>query len=564
MSDAPLPPAATPPPPDLPLARTRRPRLPLIWLVPLIAAFIAGFLAWRDWLQQGYLITLSFSTASGLTAGVTQVRHKSVALGTVRDIELSHDMSHVIVHVRMTRDATPILTDHAQFWVVRPRFSAGYISGLETLVSGAYIDVDPGAPGGRRKTDFKGLEEPPPVRSDEAGRSYVLTSSEVGGLGSGSPVLYRGVNAGEVLSYNVGAEDTPATVHIFIRAPYDQYVHADSRFWKDTGVKVSYGAQGLHVELDSLQTALAGGIAFSTPSDAATAAPAPNGAAFTLYADQDQAVDSSYRQKVPLVAYFQGSVQGLGPGSAVDLFGLDIGRVTAVTPEIDRAQPRVRVDMEIEPRRIFADADTSWRNPLQVMQHLIAGGLRAELTTRSVITGQEAVSLEFVAGASPAQAALEGPAIVVPSRGGGGNLMDAVSAVADELNRVPLAQIAENLNQLLANANHTIGSPDMRASIKTLSTTLQQLQTLVRQTNTGLTPALRRLPAISDQLQQAMTHANQVLAGLGNNYGANSDFHRDLRQLMDQASDAARSVRMLADFLDRHPEALLRGRGAGP
>lgn len=547
-------------------ARPRRPRLPLIWLVPAIAALIAGFLAWRDWSQQGELITLTFSTANGLTAGVTQVRHKSVALGTVRDIRLSQDMSHVIVHVRMTRDATPILTDHAQFWVVRPRFSAGYISGLETLVSGAYIDVDPGPPGGQRKTDFTGLEEPPAVRSDEPGHSYVLKADGVGGFGPGSPVLYRGISVGEVLSYNVGAEDTPATLHVFVRAPYDQYVRANTRFWKDTGVAVTYGAQGLHVELDSLQAALAGGIAFETPRDALKTPVAASGATFNLYADQEQAIDAGYRLKIPLVAYFHGSVEGLGAGAPVDLFGLDIGRVTAVIPEIDRAQPRVRVDMEIEPRRVFADGDTSWRDPLQVIQHLVAGGLRAELATRSFITGQQAVSLEFVPNAEPAQAAQVGTAIVVPSRGGGANLMDAVSAVADQLNRVPIGQIAENLNRLLANANQTIGSTDMRASIKTLSATLQELQTLVRQTNAGLTPALRRLPAISDQLQQAMTHANQVLAGLGSNYGAASDFHRDLRQLMDEAADAARSVRMLADFLDRHPEALLRGRdnGGGP
>ncbi len=552
-------PASLPPPPP---ARARPPRIPLVWLVPVVAALIAGFLAWRQWGQEGDLITITFATANGLVAGQTQVRHKSVALGTVTDIRLSRDMSHVIVHVRMSRDATPILTDHAQFWVVRPRLSAGYVSGLETLVSGAYIDVDPGAPGGHHKTDFAGLEEPPALRSDEAGHSYVLTATNgISAIGPGSPVLYRGVSVGEVLSYTVGPATEPATVHVFVRAPYDKYVHAGSRFWKESGVSIAYGAQGLHVELESLQAALAGAIAFDTPADTLSSPVADTGAAFTLYAGREQAIESGYRQRIPFVAYFQSSVQGLGPGSPVDLFGIDIGRVTAVRPDIASGQPRVEVEMEIQPERIFPDAEVTWRDPFAVVGHLVDDGMRAELATRSFITGQASVSLEFSPGAAPAQVGRQGDAIVVPSRpGGAGSLMDAMSEIASRLSRLPIDQIADNLNALLTSANQTIGGPDMRSAIRSLSATLQDLQTLVRQTNAGLTPALRRLPAISDQLQKTVTHANEVLAGVGTSYGADSDFHRDLQQLMQQASDAARSIRLLADFLDRHPEALVRGR----
>ena len=544
-----------------PAAAPRRPRIPLVWLVPVVALAIAGFLAWRSFSEDGKLVTLTFETANGLTAGVTQVRHKSVALGTVRDIRLSQDMSHVVVHVRMTHDATPILTDHAQFWVVRPRLSAGYVQGLETLVSGAYIDVDPGPPGGKAQTSFKGLETPPSIRSDEPGHTYILSAERVGGIGPGSPVLYRDVNVGEVLSYDVGADDKPAILHVFVRAPFDQYVHVNSRFWKAAGVTINYGAQGLHLELESLQAALSGGLSFDTPRAALTTPVADNNAPFTLFADHDQAIESGYRLRVPLLAYFQSSVAGLGPGSPVDLFGLDIGRVTAVTPRITGDRPQVEVAMELQPERAFPDAATSWRDPVQVFQHLVAGGLRAELSTRNFITGQEAVSLGFVPGTAAAEIGRQGDAIVVPSQpGGAAGLIDAVSAVAAQLSQVPFGQIAGNLNQLLANANQTLGSADMRTAIRSLSTTLQDLQQLVRQTNTGLTPALDRLPAISEQLQQAMTHANELLAGAGSSYGTNSDFHRDLEQLMEQASDAARSVRMLADFLNRHPEALVRGR----
>ncbi len=389
----------------------------------------------------------------------------------------------------------------------------------------------------------------------------MLTAGRVGPLGPGSPVLYRDLNVGDVLSYDVGADDQPATLHVFVRAPFDQYVHVNSRFWKESGVTINYGVQGLHVELESLQAALSGGITFDTPHDALNTPVAGNNAGFTLFADHEQAIEAGYRLRIPLLAYFESSVAGLGPGSPVDLFGLDIGRVTAVTPRMTADRAQVEVAMEIQPERAFPDAATSWHDPAQVLQHLVASGLRAELSTRNFITGQEAVSFEFAPGAGTADIARQGDAIVVPSQpGGAAGLVDAVSAVAAQLSQVPFGQIAGNLNQLLANANQTLGSADMRTAIRSLSATMQDLQKLVRQTNSGLTPALQRLPAISDQLQQAMRHANELLAGAGSSYGTNSDFHRDLEQLMEQASDAARSVRMLADFLNRHPEALVRGR----
>ena len=560
MSD---PPDSSRAPATPPAARARRPRFPAIWIVPIIAAAIAAWLGWRNWGQEGPLITITFETANGLTAGVTQVRHKSVALGTVTDIQLSKDMASVIVHVRMTPDAATILTTHAQFWVVRPRLSTRYISGLETLVSGAYIDVDPGPPGGKRTTDFKGLETPPAIRSDEPGHSYVLTADGIGAIGPGSPVLYRGLTVGEVLSYSLGPEDRPATMHVFVGAPYDRYVHTKSRFWKESGVTISYGAQGLHVAIGSFQAALAGGVGFDTPPDARDSPVAGTGATFKLYPDRATAIDAGYRLQIPLVAYFETSVQGLGRGSPVDLFGLDIGHVTAIKPEIAPGRrPRVKVDMRIEPERIFPDAATTWRDPVQVVQHLVDSGMRAELATRSFVTGQEAVSFEFAPGADSADVvARPDGAIVVPAgTGGAGGLVEAVTDIAGRLNRLPIDQIAGNLNRLLANANQTIGGPEMRSAIQSLSATLQELHALIRETNTGIAPALRRLPAISDQLQKTVSRANRILAGVGNSYGASSDFHRNLDELMQQASDAARSVRMLADFLDRHPEALIRGR----
>ena len=243
----------------------RRHRFPIIWLVPIVAALISLYLAITYLADQGPLITITFNTASGITAQQTEVKHKDVALGTVENVHLTPDMKRVTVHVRMKREGAAIMTDHARFWVVRPRLSTGNISGLETLVSGAYIEVDPGAPNGAQKSDFVGLEDPPGVRSDEPGTMYMLRSARLGAIGPGAPVFYRDVTVGEVLSYDLGDGLGPVTIRVFVRAPFDKFVHDGTHFFNASGLSVNVGAEGLHVEMESLQALLSGGIAFETP-----------------------------------------------------------------------------------------------------------------------------------------------------------------------------------------------------------------------------------------------------------------------------------------------------------
>ena len=273
MSDQ-TPAAATPPEPsaeppsELPQARLRRrPRFSVVWLLPAIAGVIGLYLAFTTLAQRGPEIVITFNSAQGLTAGQTKVQHKAVDLGTVTSIRLAPDMSHVSVRVRMTSEAKPYLTDHARFWVVRPRLSSGSVSGLGTLISCAYIEMDPGETGGGSKTDFTGLENPPGVRSDEPGTTFVLNTQRIGSLGSGSPVFYRDIVVGEVLDYHLPEGNGPITVNIFVRGPYDKWVRTGTRFWNASGLNVELGSQGVHVELESIQAVLSGGVAFGTEED---------------------------------------------------------------------------------------------------------------------------------------------------------------------------------------------------------------------------------------------------------------------------------------------------------
>ena len=566
--NSPVPPNPTQPnnpqPDSTPQASVRRKSaFSFVWILPIIAAVVGAYLAFTTLSQRGPEIVLTFQSAEGLTAGQTKVRHKAVDLGTVTSIRLANDMSHVIVHVRMTSEANPYLTDRARFWVVRPRLSASNISGLETLISGGYIEMDPGSTGGKPKTEFAGLENPPGVRSDEPGTTFTLHTARIGSLGSGSPVFYRDIVVGEVLGYKLPEGNGPITVNVFVRAPYDKWVREGTRFWNASGVSVELGGAGVHVELESIQAVLSGGVAFNTAEDSRDTPVAKPDADFELYKDEPAAAAAGYKQRLPFVLYYQTSTAGLGVGSPVQLYGITIGNVTDVRLQLDptNGSARVRVAIEVQTERLTAISGNTSDDPSTVAQRLVDHGMRAGLSTISYVTGSMAVSLDFQQNPVPAKITKEGDIIVLPTQGGGlGGITNALSDIANKVGQIPFAAIGANANGLLASLNAVVGGPDLKNALSALSTTLVDVQGLVKRTDAGLTPLIRRLPEVSNDLSQTLSRANHLVGSVDAGYGANSQFSRDLERLMAQLNDGVRSIRLLADFLDRHPEALIRGR----
>ncbi|WP_158747491.1 intermembrane transport protein PqiB [Acidisphaera sp. L21] len=573
MSDQTPPSQPDPPPSSQPNPRPytppeahvrRKSGFSLVWILPIVAAVIGGYLAFTTLSRRGPEIVITFQSAEGLTAGQTRVRHKAVDLGTVTGIRLSSDMSHVIVHVRMTREADPYLTDKARFWVVRPRLSASNISGLETLLSGGYIEMDPGTDkDAKSQTEYTGLENPPGVRSDEPGTTFKLTTARIGSLGSGSPVFYRDITVGEVLGYQLPEGNGPIDVNVFVRAPYDKWVRSGTRFWNASGLSVELGGSGVHVELESIQAVLSGGVAFSTPEDSRETPSAASDASFRLYDDEPAANAAGYKERLPFVLYFQTSTAGLSVGSPVQMYGITIGNVTNVRLELDpvNATARVRVAIEVQPERLSAIGGNRSDNAGLVAQRLVDHGMRAGLSTISYLTGSMAVSLDFPQSPPPAKVTREGDAYVLPTQGGGlGGITTALSDIANKIGQIPFAAIGANANGALAAINGLVGSPELKNAVAGLAGTLQDVQGLVRRTDAGLSPLMRRLPEVSSDLQSTIARANRLVGSVDAGYGANSQFSRDLERLMSQLNDGVRSIRLLADFLDRHPEALIRGR----
>lgn len=526
--------------PQPPTAKVQRHgRLSWVWLIPIVSAGLVAYLAYTSYVERGPLVTLVLATADDLKADETQVKHKAVPLGTVQDIRLADDMRHVVVHVRMTSEAEPMLTDHARFWVVRPRLSAGSIAGLETLVSGAYIEVDPGAPGGKKQHEFQGLAEPPGRQSDEPGRVFVLKAARLGSLSDGAPVYNRDVEVGELLGYELGENADKVSLRIFVRAPFDRLVHAETRFWNASGLSVITGPDGMHVELESIQSLLSGGIAFETSAANRSDPAADDNATFELYGDKARADSASYRENIPYVTYFETSIQGLSRGSPVQLFGVQVGSVTDVTLAYDPRKRRMiaRVAFDIQPERVSGKGRSE--SVPQGLRGLFSEvGLRAQLESSSLLTGAKDIAILYAPDVKATDLPREGDATVLPGQGGGlDGLTASLSDVATKVDKIPFDQIGQNMNDAL-----------------------QSLQRLATQIDTSATPALQRLPAVVDAMAMAAESANGALGAGG--YGENSEFKHGVERTLDQVGDAARSVRQLTDYLDRHPEALLRGRSS--
>jgi paraquat-inducible protein B len=538
-------------------------RISLIWAIPVISILIGGWLVWDTYSKRGPKITITFDQGEGLTAGQSQVKHRDVTLGTVTWVKLTRDMNHVVVTVQMTRDATPLITDKTKFWIVRPRFFAGSLSGLGTLLSGPFIDLLPSPEGGKLKTAFIGLEDPPVLQSVVPGRNFLLKADHIGSVALGAPIFYRDLQVGQILGWDLGDMARDVTIHAFVRAPFDSYVHDDSRFWNASGLSVKLGADGVRVQVQSLDALLLGGVAFSTPTEAEAEAESAADQTFPLYDSQDAADQAAFSRKVPFVAYFSGSVAGLAPGSDVTFQGLRIGDVTGVDMVYDSKTNTVLapVHFEIEPQRIKNIEVVAARGPLANLRMLVAHGLRAQIQKANLITGQSMVALVIMPNAPPADVTLEGNDIVFPSAPGAfDSITNSVTALLSKVNALPFDQMSASLTSTLAGLDKLTNGPDTKQAVASLAGTLAASQNLVKQLNTQAGPALHSLPELTAELKTSVGHLNTVLVSANSAYGEDSHFSRQLERLMTQLNDMAQSFRSLADLLTSHPEALIRGR----
>lgn len=526
--------------PERPRVKDRSKGFSLVWLLPIVAALIGVSMAAHNLLSEGPEIQVSFSSAEGLVAGKTQVKYKNVVIGQVANISLSDDRDHAVATVQLERSAKAFTAQNSRFWVVRPRVGAQGISGIDTLMSGAFIGADPGE-SSETKVAFKGLESPPSITYGQKGTRFTLNADDLGSLDVGSPVYYRRIEVGQVVSYQLSVDGKGVEIEIFINAPNDKFITSGTRFWNASGVDVSFGAEGLKVNTQSVASIVSGGIAFMEPPYGADAKNTEEHSAFPLFKDQATALAPPDGEPFFIRMHFDQSMRGLAVNAPVEFLGVNIGKVVSTDLDFNPSTNSFAdmVGAVIYPQRLGqaydqiltaygTGEDEDGKKSAQLISTFVKEGLRAQVRTANLLTGQLYIALDFVPNAQPVHFNLAARPMEMPTVPGSlDKLQDQVQRIVEKISKVPFEQIAGNFNNNLV---------EMRK-------TLQQVNGQV-------------LP----QMRDALGQTQKTLTIVNESFAEDSPQRQQFGQVMDEVQRSARSVRVLSDLLSRHPEALIRGR----
>jgi paraquat-inducible protein B len=538
---------------NLPLAsvvRTKRVRISIVWIIPILAAVVALGIAIQRVLNEGPTITIVFKAAAGIEAGKTFIKYKEVTIGQVTAVELTQDYSRVRVTAKVANHAAGLMVRDAKFWVVQPSVSLSGVSGLSTLLSGQYIGFQAGT-SLQEERHYIALDVPPLI-TDQPGRRFMLKATSLGSVGIGAPIYYRSVSVGEVAAYALAADGKSIEVTVFINAPYDSYVTSETRFWNASGIEVSAGANGVDIRTESIVSVLVGGLAFDVPDFLSPGQPAHADSEFKLFQSRTIAMTQPDPVERHFVLYFDESLRGLSVGAPVTLFGLTVGRVAEVGLTFDSAKLNIRPRVLItflpekltehltEAERRSNGADLVAMTPAtraRLLHHLIEDrGLRAQLETGSLLTGELYVGFEYVPNAPKPKIDWTMEPLELPVASGGLASIEAkLNGILTKVDNMPLAEMGAGVKNVLG----------------TLNQTLKQADTLLSRVDTELLPEGTKT---IEAMHRAIIDADRTLVG------RDSATAQDLHDMMQELTDAARSVRIFVSYLQQHPSMLIRGK----
>jgi len=522
---------------------------PVVWLLPLVALLVGGWLFYKTMSEKGPEITISFETAEGIEASKTQIKFRDVKVGQVDGVDISDDLKTVVLTATMEAGTEHYLTDTSRFWVVKPRVGAGGVTGLGTLLSGAYIAFEPNTTGKKQKS-FVGLEKPPIVSQDKEGSRYRLRTETLGSLAVGAPVYFRQFDIGEVTDYKLADDYSYVDVGIFVQSPYDGYVREHTHFWNVGGVSMSIGAEGVKVEMESLVAVLSGGVAFETLPEFVESPAARQGTVFPLFKNRAESLERPITEVITYTLKFTDTVRGLSIGAPVEYRGIRVGTVKNIMLGEDPQHAGVVspvVIIGIEPQRTmgYRDVDESEvtrqearemeTSPHQRIQSLVRKGLRARLQTGSLLTGQLFVDLDIFPDAKPATV-IEG-------------------GLYPEIPTLP-----SSLQGMIANVNRILNKIEQ----SDLEGTLTNLNALMVSSNSLVSALERDAPGVVKDLNATLQAANSTLAALQTSTSADGEIGSQLQDALKEIGAAARSIRVMAEYLQRHPEAMLKGKSGNP
>lgn len=542
---------------------TRRWRFSPIWLVPLLAALIGAWIAWKSWSETGPVIRISFQHAEGLEPGKTPIRYRHIEMGMVQSIELGPDLQEVIVHARMNAGVGRFLRDDTRFWIVQPHLGVDQVSGLQTLISGVYVGMDIGRSEATRR-DFVGLEEVPAVEINAPGRYFTLRAAGRQGLSNNSRVMYRQIPVGRVVDLGLTDDGQAVEVRIFVEAPFDRLVTSNTLFWNVSGFSAGLTGEGLSLRLDSLASLISGGIGFGPAEGLPPGEAVAEEHRFALAASRAEAQQNRYSQRARFLLLFDGSVRGLREGANVELNGIPIGEVLDVHLELDPGSLEFHtpVTIELTVDRITPRGSTDLDDDrLELFGRMVARGLRARLQTGNLLTGSRYVELVMLPEAEPADVDLSGPLPRLPTAPAElEELSERLSGLLRRIEDLPLESIGENLDQTLAGTRQLANSPQLQTALAEWSSAGQALARGLNRLEPQLAPLTEDTLAMLADVRRAANTFNAAMAGVEQIAGVNSATQQDLRRALKEVTTAARSLRSFAEYLERNPDALLRGK----
>ena len=512
----------------------KRKRISSVWIVPIVALIVGAWLIFESINAKGPVIQITFKSAEGVKAGKTVIKYKDIEVGKVTNVAFNQDLSSVIVTAEITKNMKPYLSEKSKFWIMKARVGLNQVEGLDTLLSGVYIVMDP-EKGTDEVRKFDGLNTMPVISTDEKGTRYFLKAQDIGSIDIGSPIYYKRLNAGRVISYHLSRDGRNVDIEIFVKAPFDKLINSNTRFWNASGITANIGADGVELHTESLTAILTGGLAFDNFMTQGRGEAVKKGHYFTLYQTRKEAKKLHYRRELYFWVYFQSSIRGLSAGAPVEFRGVKIGEVVSFSliGNADAAKFEIPILIKIEPER-FMILPHKNKSSIQgvnevVLQKLIKKGFRAQLKSGNLITGELYIDLDMYKDVPPATLRKKNGLYVLPAVPGTIESLKAdIQTLLDRLSSIPFEEIGK------------------------------EVQMSIKDIRTGTIP---KLDATIQSTDKMMQDAGATMQSLQKNYlDSNAEVNKKIIRLLEEMTRTSRSVKNLSDYLERHPDSLLKGK----
>lgn len=510
-----------------------------VWVIPIVTVLLGAWILFYHYSHQGPEVTLITYNAEGIEAGKTKIKSRSVDIGVVESVTLDDNFSRVIIKARLNNDMKELLRTDSAFWIVKPTIGRDGVTGLGTLLSGAYIELQPGL-AAKEHFEFTLLDTPPLASPDAKGIRITLMSDKAGQLNPGDPILFRGYRVGSVETSNFDMNNRDMRYQLFINAPYDKLISSNVRFWKDSGIAFDMSSQGVHVEMGSIATLLTGGVSFDVPDGWVPGSSVKENAEFQLFDNQSSIQNSLYTQYQDFVLFFSDSVRGLQPGAPVEFRGIRLGTVAQVpfyTAGLDQSLDndfRIPVLIHIEPERFSKDVGANF-NLKNELKTAMKDGLRASLKSGNLLTGALYIDLDFIpnAGEYKGPTVVAGYKIIPTTSGGLAQIQQKVIAVLDKINDMPIEPMLNQTTQTLAEGQKTIkeanvmlselnkvmASKEFQNLPNDLQKTLQEMNRAMQGFQPG-SPAYNKMVDNMQRLDQVLREVQPLLRTLNNKSNA--------------------------------------------